>query len=96
MHVKWEEDVASRAKAQQKQDPKTIRPDRTERDEEPFQRPARDSKNQNQGIYQIRPIEKTEGMAVSIWPDFSHLSVSRSDLINVLRQIGQQVKWPRI
>ena len=44
-HVKWEEDVASRAKAQQKQDPKTIRSDRTERDEKPSQRPATDSVN---------------------------------------------------
>uniref|UniRef100_A0A0D3BVF3 Retrotransposon gag domain-containing protein n=1 Tax=Brassica oleracea var. oleracea TaxID=109376 RepID=A0A0D3BVF3_BRAOL len=31
--VKWEEDVSSRAKAQQKPDPKTIRSDRTERDD---------------------------------------------------------------
>ncbi|XP_013739460.2 uncharacterized protein LOC106442306 [Brassica napus] len=45
--VKWEEDAASRAKAQQKQDPKTIRPDRTERDEKSSQRPARDSGNRN-------------------------------------------------
>ena len=93
--VKWEEDVASRAKAQQKQDPKTIRPDRTERDEKPSQRPARDSGNRNRGRYQNRPIEKAEGMAVSTWPDISHLSVSRPELINVLRQMGQQVKWPQ-
>ncbi|XP_013717718.2 uncharacterized protein LOC106421417 [Brassica napus] len=33
-------------------------------------------------------------MAVSMWPDISHLSVSRPELINVLRQMGQQVKWP--
>ncbi|KAF3529143.1 hypothetical protein DY000_02042182 [Brassica cretica] len=93
--VKWEEDVASRAKAQQKQDPKTIRPDRTEQDEKPSQRPARDSGNRNRGRYQNRPIEKTGGMAVSMWPNISHLSVSRSELINALRQMGQQVKWPQ-
>ncbi|KAF3495245.1 hypothetical protein DY000_02053541 [Brassica cretica] len=29
-------------------------------------------------------------MAVSTWPDISHLSVSRPELINVLRQMGQQ------
>ncbi|XP_048622649.1 uncharacterized protein LOC125591825 [Brassica napus] len=34
-------------------------------------------------------------MAVSTWPDISHLSVSRPELINVLRQIFQQVKWPQ-
>ncbi|KAF2575291.1 hypothetical protein F2Q70_00003722 [Brassica cretica] len=34
-------------------------------------------------------------MAVSTWPDISHLSVSRPELINVLRQICQQVKWPQ-
>ncbi|KAF2573010.1 hypothetical protein F2Q70_00002836 [Brassica cretica] len=93
--VKWEEDVASRAKAQQKQDPKTTRPDRTERDEKPSQRPVRDSGNRNQGMYQNRQIEKAEGMAVSTWPDISHLSASRPELINVLRQMGQQVKWPQ-
>ncbi|KAF3508927.1 hypothetical protein F2Q69_00007455 [Brassica cretica] len=83
------------AKAQQKQDPKTIRPDRTERDEKPSQRPARDSGKRNRGRYQNQPIEKAEGMAVSTWPDISHLSVSRSELINVQRKMGQQVKWPQ-
>ncbi|KAF3512729.1 hypothetical protein F2Q69_00006456 [Brassica cretica] len=34
-------------------------------------------------------------MAVSTWPDISHLFVSRPELINVLRQMGQQVKWPQ-
>ncbi|KAF2599976.1 hypothetical protein F2Q68_00010426 [Brassica cretica] len=66
-----------------------------ERDEKPSQRPARDSGNQNRGRYQNRPIEKAEGMAVSTWPDISHLSVSRPELINVLRQMGQQVTWPQ-
>ncbi|KAF2557478.1 hypothetical protein F2Q68_00015071 [Brassica cretica] len=93
--VKWEEDVASRAKAQQKPDPKTIRPDRTERDKKPSQRSARYSRNRNRGRYQYRPIEKAEGTAVSTWPDISHLSVSRPELVNVLRQMCQQVKWPQ-
>ena len=31
-HVKWEEDVATCAKAQLKQDPKAVRPDQTEQD----------------------------------------------------------------
>ncbi|KAF2578650.1 hypothetical protein F2Q68_00004998 [Brassica cretica] len=93
--VKWEEDFASHAKAQQKQDPKTIRPDQTERDEKPSQRQARDSGNRNRGRYQNRPIEKAEGMAVSTWPDISHISVSRPELVNALRQMGQQVKWPQ-
>ncbi|KAF2573415.1 hypothetical protein F2Q70_00002701 [Brassica cretica] len=34
-------------------------------------------------------------MAVSTWPDISHLSVSRPKRINDLRQMGQQVKWPQ-
>ncbi|KAF2575702.1 hypothetical protein F2Q70_00002732 [Brassica cretica] len=34
-------------------------------------------------------------MAVSTCPDISHLSVSRPELINALRQMGQQVKWPQ-
>ncbi|KAF3545660.1 hypothetical protein DY000_02007165 [Brassica cretica] len=94
-HVKWEENVASRAKAQLKQDPKAVRPDRTERDEKPSPRSARDPGNRNRGRYQNRPIEKAEGMAVFTWPDISHISASRSELINVLRQMGQQVKWPQ-
>ncbi|KAF3579438.1 hypothetical protein DY000_02031577 [Brassica cretica] len=69
--------------------------DRTEPDEKPSQRPARDFGNRNRGRYQNRPIEKAEGMAVSTWPYISHLSLSRPELINVLRQMGQQVKWPQ-
>ena len=34
-------------------------------------------------------------MAVSTWPDISHLSLSRPELVNVPRQMGQQVKWPQ-
>ena len=56
---------------------------------------ARDSVNRNRGRYQNRPVEKAEGMAVSTWPDISHHSVSRPELINVLSQMGQQVKWPQ-
>ncbi|XP_048619996.1 uncharacterized protein LOC125590465 [Brassica napus] len=41
-----------------------------------------------------RPLERAEGMSVSTWPDISHLSVSQPELINALRQMGQQVKWP--
>uniref|UniRef100_A0A0D3AU41 Retrotransposon gag domain-containing protein n=2 Tax=Brassica oleracea var. oleracea TaxID=109376 RepID=A0A0D3AU41_BRAOL len=70
-HVKWEEDVASRAKVQLKQDPKTVRPDRNERDEKPSPRPAKDSGNRNRGRYHNRPIEKAEGMAIGQqvkWP----------------------------
>ncbi|KAF3561108.1 hypothetical protein DY000_02014331 [Brassica cretica] len=84
--VNWEEDVASRAKAQHMQDTKAIRSDRTDRDEKPSQRPARDSGNRNRRRYKNRHIEK----AVSTWPDISHLSVSSPELINVLRQMGQQ------
>ncbi|KAF8115996.1 hypothetical protein N665_0024s0021 [Sinapis alba] len=34
-------------------------------------------------------------MAVSMWPEISHLSISKPELINFLRQMGQQVKWPQ-
>ena len=50
-HVKWDVDVTSRAKAQQKQDPQKIRSDQSERDEKPSQRPARDSGNRNRSRY---------------------------------------------
>ncbi|KAF3507476.1 hypothetical protein F2Q69_00006282 [Brassica cretica] len=33
-------------------------------------------------------------MLVSTWPDISHLSISTPELVNALRQMGQQVKWP--
>ncbi|KAF3567476.1 hypothetical protein DY000_02014454 [Brassica cretica] len=46
-------------------------------------------------MYQNRPITKAEWMAVSMWPHIFHLSVSRPELVNVLRQMGQQVKWPQ-
>ncbi|KAF2562053.1 hypothetical protein F2Q70_00017565 [Brassica cretica] len=34
-------------------------------------------------------------MAVSMSPDIFHLSVSRPELINILRQMGKHVKWPQ-
>ncbi|KAF3541413.1 hypothetical protein F2Q69_00023729 [Brassica cretica] len=50
--------------------------------------------HRKRGWYQNRPLEKAKGMAVSMWPDISHLSISKPELINVLRQMGQHVKWP--
>ncbi|KAF3535646.1 hypothetical protein F2Q69_00023593 [Brassica cretica] len=44
--------------------------------------------------FQYRPQEKEEGMSVSTWPDISHLSVSTPELVNALKQMDQQVKWP--
>ncbi|XP_048605657.1 uncharacterized protein LOC125583126 [Brassica napus] len=34
-------------------------------------------------------------MAASTWPDISHLSISKPEMVNVLMQMGQQVKWPQ-
>ncbi|KAF3574800.1 hypothetical protein F2Q69_00059720 [Brassica cretica] len=93
--VKWEEDVASCGKAQQKQDPKAVRPNRNEQDLRPSPGPTKDSTNRSRGRYQNRPIEKPEGMAVSTWTDISHLSIPKPELVNVLRQIGQHVRWPQ-
>ncbi|KAF3587764.1 hypothetical protein F2Q69_00029422 [Brassica cretica] len=59
------------------------------------QRATKDSGNRNRGRFQYRPLEKEEGMSVSTWPDISHLSISTLELVNVLRQIGQHVKWPQ-
>ncbi|XP_009123343.2 uncharacterized protein LOC103848123 [Brassica rapa] len=33
-------------------------------------------------------------MYVSAWSDISHLSISTPELVNTLRQMGQQVNWP--
>ncbi|XP_048598078.1 uncharacterized protein LOC125578962 [Brassica napus] len=93
--VMWKEDVTSRAKAQKKQYPKTIRPDRTDLDEKPSQRSARDSRNRNWGRYHTGRSRSQKGMAVATGPNISHLSVSVPELINVLRQMGHQVKWPQ-
>ncbi|KAF3503698.1 hypothetical protein F2Q69_00043560 [Brassica cretica] len=59
-HVKWEEDVASRAKEQQKQDHKVVRQDQNDRGERPSPRSIKDSGNRNRGRYQNRPLEKVE------------------------------------
>ncbi|XP_013594416.1 PREDICTED: uncharacterized protein LOC106302453 [Brassica oleracea var. oleracea] len=93
--VKWEEDVASRSKAQPKQNQNSARSDHGNRDERSSQRATKDSGNRNLGRFQYRPLEKEEGMSVSTWPDISHLSISTPELVNVLRQMGQQVKWPQ-
>ncbi|KAG5414830.1 hypothetical protein IGI04_002397 [Brassica rapa subsp. trilocularis] len=62
------------------------KPDKEASDGAARAEPARDSKNQNRGGYQNQPIEKEEGMVVSTWPDISHLSVSRPELINETRK----------
>ncbi|KAF3599829.1 hypothetical protein F2Q69_00035282 [Brassica cretica] len=49
-----------------------------------------DSGKKSRGRNQNQPIEKAEGMAVSMWPDIFHLFISRPEPINVLRQIDQQ------
>ncbi|KAF3500805.1 hypothetical protein F2Q69_00042518 [Brassica cretica] len=53
------------------------------------------SRAKAQQMYQNQPIKKAEGMTVPTWPDVSHLSVSRPELINVLRQMGQQCDFHR-
>lgn len=45
--------------------------------------------------YHNRPIDKTEAMAMSTWPDISNLSILKPELVNVLRQMGPWVKWPQ-
>ncbi|XP_013719466.1 uncharacterized protein LOC106423225 [Brassica napus] len=89
--VKWEEDVASRARTQQKQ---ATRQDRSDRDERSSQKPMKDQGGRNRDRNMSRPVERAEGMSVSTWLDISNLSVSQPEIINALRQIGQQVKWP--
>ncbi|KAF3553242.1 hypothetical protein F2Q69_00012667 [Brassica cretica] len=52
--VKWEEDVASRAKAQPKQDQRSAPSDRGDRDERSSQRGSKDSGSRNRGMFQCR------------------------------------------
>uniref|UniRef100_A0A0D3BVB1 Retrotransposon gag domain-containing protein n=1 Tax=Brassica oleracea var. oleracea TaxID=109376 RepID=A0A0D3BVB1_BRAOL len=92
--VKWEEDVASRAKAQPKQDQRSARSDRGDQEERSSQKGSKNSGSRNRGRFQYRPQEMEEGMSVSTWPDISHLSISTPELVNTLRQMGQQVKLP--
>ena len=72
-----------------------VKPDQNERDERASPRPTKDFGNRSRGRYQNRPIEKAKGMAVYTWQDISHLCISKLELVNVLRQMGQQVKWPQ-
>ena len=92
-HVKWEEDVAGWAKAQHKQDQKLPRQMKSDRDEGSHPKSARELSNKSRGRYQNRPLDRAEGMAVKTWPNISHLSISKPELINVLRQMDQHVKW---
>ncbi|XP_033134310.1 uncharacterized protein LOC103848768 [Brassica rapa] len=87
--VKWEEDVASRAKAQPKQDQRSDRSDRGDQDERSSQKGSKNSGSRNRGRFQYRPQEKEKGMSVSTWHDISHLSISTSELVSTLRQMGQ-------
>ncbi|XP_056843177.1 uncharacterized protein LOC130495712 [Raphanus sativus] len=92
--VRWEEDVASRAKACPKYDQKSSKPTRNDHDEPSHPKTARETSNPNRGRYQHRPLPRSEGMMVSTWTDISHLAISKPELIRVLRQMGPQVKWP--
>ncbi|XP_056847418.1 uncharacterized protein LOC130498091 [Raphanus sativus] len=92
--VRWEEDVASRAKAGPKYDRKSSKLTRNDRDEPIHPKPARETSNPSRGRYQHRPLPRSKGMMVSTWPDISHLAISKPELIGVLRQMGPQVKWP--
>ncbi|XP_056846391.1 uncharacterized protein LOC130497533 [Raphanus sativus] len=91
--VRWEEDVASRAKACPKYDQKPSKPTRNDRDEPSHSNFARETSNSGRGRYQHRPLPRSKGMMVSTWPDISHLAISKSELIGILRQMGPQVKW---
>ncbi|KAF2541332.1 hypothetical protein F2Q68_00032597 [Brassica cretica] len=51
-HVKWEEDIASRAKAQPKQDQRSTRLDREDREERSSQKGSKDSGSRNRGRFQ--------------------------------------------
>ncbi|KAF3561303.1 hypothetical protein DY000_02017259 [Brassica cretica] len=73
--VKWEEDVASCAKAQHKQDQKATRQDRSDRDNISSQKPTKDPGGRNRGRYMSLPLERVKGMSVSAWLDISHLRI---------------------
>ncbi|XP_056843232.1 uncharacterized protein LOC130495754 [Raphanus sativus] len=92
--VRWEEDVASKAKACPKYHQKSSKRTTNDRDEPSHPKSARETSNPSRGRYQHRPLPRSEGMMVSTWPDISHLAISKPELIGVLRQMGPQVKWP--
>ncbi|XP_056843229.1 uncharacterized protein LOC130495752 [Raphanus sativus] len=94
VQVRWEEDVASRAKTYLKYDQKSSKPNRNNRDEPSHPKSTRETSNPSRGRYQHCPLPRSEEMMVSIWPDISHLAISKPELIGVLRQMGPQVKWP--
>ncbi|XP_056843237.1 uncharacterized protein LOC108831692 [Raphanus sativus] len=83
--VRWEEDVASRAKAYPKHDQKSSKPTRNDRDESFHPKSAKETSNPGRGRYQNRPLPRSEGMMVSTWPDISHLAITKPELIGVLR-----------
>ncbi|XP_056864073.1 uncharacterized protein LOC130511210 [Raphanus sativus] len=85
--VRWEEDVASRAKSCLKYDQKSSKPTRNDRDEPSHSKSARETSNPRRGRYQHLPLPRSEGMMVSTWPDISHLAISKPELIGVLRQM---------
>ena len=51
-HVKWEEDVASRAKAKPKQDQRSTRSNQGDQEERSSQKESKDSGSRNQGRFQ--------------------------------------------
>ncbi|XP_013624567.1 PREDICTED: uncharacterized protein LOC106330681 [Brassica oleracea var. oleracea] len=83
--VKWEEDVASRAKAQPKQDQRSAQSDRGDRDERSSQWGSKDSGSRNRAGSSTGRKRRKKGCRYLPGPP---------ELVNALRQMGQQVKWP--
>lgn len=83
--VKWEEDVASQAKAQLKQDHKVSKQAKTDQEEASHQKREAGGRSRNQ--FPNQPLERIEGMNMSTWPAISNVTISKPELIHVLRQI---------
>lgn len=91
--IKWEEDLAYRRRYSPQSVSRVTRNKRTTRDSKPYQRPHGENTS-SRGAH--RPLSRTESEKhqSSTWPDINNLSISHVDLVGILKEMGDTMRWP--
>ncbi|XP_010513510.1 PREDICTED: uncharacterized protein LOC104789524 [Camelina sativa] len=93
--IKWEEDSAYRQRRSPRSDSRVVRNERSSRDDKPYQRP-KDENTKSGRKNTHRPLSGADDVKPrsSTWPDISNLSISHAHLVGVLKEMGENVRWP--
>ncbi|XP_010430682.1 PREDICTED: uncharacterized protein LOC104714912 [Camelina sativa] len=92
--IKWEEDSAYHQRRSPRSD-RLVRNERSSRDDKPYQRP-KDENTKSERRNTHRPLSGADDLKPrsSTWPDISNLSISHAHLVGVLKEMGENMRWP--